>query len=384
MHKIFSIFLSPRRLTGMKNHQIVGKFILVTALAACSGKAPSNREMPHLAKLRPANQYFRINPAEKNILRAEKGSQFTIEADSFVLPKQFKAQDRIEVLLIEATKSLEFAALPVSLEFRHKERDTLFESAGMFFVGAKYAGEDLSLKPGRKIKVKFRTDVSGDKFFVYNYDAKKGWQKHGHNEEVLLPPVLIAQAKRSRRDAYTEDSEPTVMPVYEVPAGRRAGKKPAAPAAPAVGAPAAYSERTRKSARVRAELYRVYEIDDLTWWNFDYPKPSLTCLKGTLAGSASGYASVTVFSKSELGAYTLYEPNAFRISFYRNTRARLFAVDSDGNIARTATFETPDAKGHHKRPDLPCFDLGTLKMQKVPDAIAGDAVKLRSYLTKEE
>jgi hypothetical protein len=365
----------------MINSRMIGGFILVTALAACSGKAPAKKEMPHLAKLRPANQYFRINPAEKNILRAEKGSQFTIEADSFVLPKQFNNQDRIEVLLIEATKSLEFAALPVSLEFRDKERDTLFESAGMFFVGAQYDGAPLKLMPGKKIKVKFRTDVSGDKFFVYNYDAQKGWQKHGHNQEVMLPPVLMAQAKRTRREKYDGDSEAAAEPMSEAPAGRRARKRPAAPAAPAVGAP---SVRSFKAARVRSELYRVYEIDDLTWWNFDYPKPSLTCLKGTLSGSASEYASVTVFSKTELGAYTLYEPNAFRISFYRNTRARLFAIDSDGNIARTATFETPDTKGHHKRSDMPCFDLGTLKMQKVPDAIAGDAVKLRSYLTKDE
>lgn len=185
----------------MINSRMIGGFILVTALAACSGKAPTKKEMPHLAKLRPANEYFRINPAEKNILRAEKGSQFTIEADSFVLPKQFNNQDRIEVLLIEATKSLEFAALPVSLEFRDKERDTLFESAGMFFVGAQYDGAPLKLMPGKKIKVKFRTDVSGDKFFVYNYDAQKGWQKHGHNQEVMLPPVLMAQ-KKAASPAY--------------------------------------------------------------------------------------------------------------------------------------------------------------------------------------
>lgn len=358
--------------------------MLLTFHAACSPKATSRKEMPHLAKLRPANQYFRINPAEKNILRAEKGSVFSIEADSFVLPKTYTPGERIEVLLIEATKSLEFAALPVSLEFRHRDRDTLFESAGMFFVGAKYAGEELSLKPGTKIKVRFRTDVSGDKFFVYNYDAQKGWQKHGHNQEVMLPPVLIAQTKRSKSEEYSEDSEPTAVPAYEAPAGTRARKRPAAPAAPAIAAPAVSSKKARRSDRVKSELYRVYEIDQLSWWNFDYPKPSLTCLKGTLAGSASEYASVTVFSKSELGAYTLYEPNEFRISFYRNTRARLFAIDERGNIARTATFETPDTKGHHKRTDLPCFDLGTLKMEPVPDAIANDAAKLRSYLLKGE
>lgn len=151
-HRISECFHGPRRLNGMINSRMIGGFILVTALAACSGKAPTKKEMPHLAKLRPANEYFRINPAEKNILRAEKGSQFTIEADSFVLPKQFNNQDRIEVLLIEATKSLEFAALPVSLEFRDKERDTLFESAGMFFVGAQYDGAPLKLRPGKKNK----------------------------------------------------------------------------------------------------------------------------------------------------------------------------------------------------------------------------------------
>lgn len=369
----------------MKTSITLAGVFLFSALVACREKAPTKKEIPHLAKLRPANQYFRINPAEKNILRSEKGSIFTIEADSFALPKGYAPGEKIEVLLIEATKSLEFAALPVSLEFRHRDRDTLFESAGMFFVGAKYAGEDLSLKPGKKIKVKFRTDVSGDKFFVYNYDAQKGWQKHGHNQEVMLPPVLIAQ-KKAAKPAYNEketevvDTSPTEGTV------RRRGRKTAvaAPAAPAVAAPAVGSERYSKTARVTSELYRVYEIDQLNWWNFDYPKPSLTCLKGTLTGSSSGYASVTVFSKSELGAYTLYEPNQFRISFYRNTRARLFAIDEQGNIARTATFETPDTKGHHKRTDLPCFDLGTLKLEKVPDAIANDAAKLRSFLLKGE
>lgn len=302
----------------MKTKTTIGGVILVMALAACSGNAPTKKELPHLAKLRPANQYFRISPAEKNILRGEKGSVFTIEADSFVLPKSYAPGEKVEVLLIEATKSLEFAALPVSLEFRHRDRDTLFESAGMFFVGAKYAGEELSLKPGKKIKVRFRTDVSGDKFFVYDYDAQKGWHKHGHNQEVMLPPVLISQKKPARAAYADEESEAGDTPAKESFAGKKPRKRPAVPAAPAVAAPTAatfgeWDRERRKTARVKSELYRVYEIDQLTWWNFDYPKPSLTCLKGTLTGSSSTYASVTVFSKSELGAYTLYEPNQFRI-----------------------------------------------------------------------
>jgi len=365
---------------GMKLTKLPWLGILSMLTIACSHKAPTLDEMPHLAKLRPANQYFRINPGEKNILRAEKGSLFTIAPDSFALPKHFRSGNLIEIHIIEATKSLEFAPLPVSLEFQNGGQSTLFESAGMFFVAAKYEGEDLSLKPGKKIRVKFRTDVSGDKFFVYNHDAEKGWQKHGHNHEVMLPPVLIAQ-QRATTPRYSDDeSEAADTPVAEGRSGKRPRKRPAAPAAPAIAAPSMpLASFGNKAIR---ELYRVYEIDRLTWWNFDYPKPNLTCLKGTLTGMASEYAAVTVFSKSELGAYTLFEPKEFRISFYRKTRARLFAIDEKGNIARTATFDTPKANGHHKNFDMPCFDLGEIKMEKVPDAVANDAGKLRSYLQR--
>lgn len=351
----------------MKTNTLLSLFFCSAAYFGCKGKASTPAEMPHLSKIRPANQYFHINPAEKNILKAEKGSLFTIAPDSFVLPADYQTGDKIEIHLIEATKSLDFAALPVSLEFQRNGRDTLFESAGMFYVAASYKQQPLQLRKEKKIKVKFRTNVKGDKFFVYNYDRDKGWLKHGHNQEVLLPPNLVAQAAMSEE---AKESQPTVLGDTSIRVKGR--KAPAKPAAPAIAMP----------GRVRAELYRVYEIDQLTWWNFDYPKPNLTCLKGTITGSASEYFSVTVISKSELGAYTLSVPKNFKISFYRNTKAHVFVIDEKGNIARTPFFETSDAIGHHKLPKSKCEDVGPLKMEKVPEELEKNSDKLRDYLQK--
>lgn len=351
----------------MKTTTLLSVLFCSAAYFGCKGKPSSPVEIPHLSKLRPANQYFHINPAEKNILKTEKGSVFTIAPDSFLLPADYQAGDKIEIHLIEATKSLDFAALPVSLEFRRNGRDTLFESAGMFYVAASYKQQPLQLQKGKKIKVKFRTNVKGDKFFVYNYERDKGWQKHGHNQEVMLPPNLIVQSA----DSEAKDSQPIVVSEnYKGKKGRMA------PARPAVAAPAS------PASPLRAELYRFYEIDQLTWWNFDYPKPNLTCLKGTITGSGSEYFSVTVISKSEVGAYTLYVPKNFKISFYRNTKARVFAIDEKGNIARTPFFETSDEIGHHKLPMSKCEDVGPLKMEKVPEEVEKNSDKLRDYLQK--
>ena len=305
----------------------------------CS-KSKNKPDFPLLDKLKPANQYFHVNPLEKNLLRAEKGSFFTIEPDSFALPEGYQRGEMIEIHLIEVTKSIEFSALPISLEIEHKGTPTLFESAGMFFINATYKNKPLALRPGKKIEVKFRTDIQGEEFYVYNHDAEKGWQRHGHNQEIWL----IAAPRKAVPP----------RPFYVKPA-------------------------VAKAARA---LYRVYKIDRLTWWNFDYPKPDLTCLKGKVSGSDSQSYSVTVFSKSELGAYTLQLPKDFKISFYRNTTARIFVIDEKGNVARTSFFETSDEIGHHKLPDSKCEDVGPLKMETIPPEVLNDEVKLKKYFQK--
>lgn len=342
------------------------------ALVACKRGNPTKPPIPHLGAIQPAHQYFHIDPNVKNILKGEKGSLFTIEAGVFALGADYQPGEKIAVEIVEVTQPLEFAALPVSLEFNDRGNETLFESAGMFYVGASYREKPLTLKVDKKIQVKFRTNVRGKKFFVYNYDAAKGWQRHGHNQEKMLEPTLLAQ---------TANSEPRDSQPIEYTEIRRAPRKaPARPVAVPVAAPAiAVPARAAKAVR---ELYRVYEIDSLSWWNFDYPMPNLTCLKGTLVGATSDRASVTVFSKKPLGAYTLYLPKDFRISFYRDAKARLFAIDEKGNIGRTGAFETPDTEGHHKRKDLPCEDLGAVKLAPVPEAVANDPKKMREYLGK--
>lgn len=322
---------------------------------------------PLLARLAPANQLFRIDPGQKNILRAEKGSYFTIESDSFTLPDGFGPGEKIDIHIVEVTRSLEFGAVPVSLEFNHKGKDTLFESAGMFFINATYKDAPLMLKKDKKIEVKFRTKIQGSEFYVYAHDAAKGWVRHGHNREIHDFPGLIAQAAGTE----ARDSQPIVVGGDErAPRGRR---RPISPAKPAVAAPAAAAQ---------GALYRVYKIDRLTWWNFDYPKPNLTCLKGKITGSDSEYYSVTVFSKSELGAYTLSLEKDFRISFYRNTIARVVVIDEKGNVAKTPFFETSDEIGHHKLPDSKCEDVGPLKIEKIPEEISKDDAKLRKYFQK--
>lgn len=327
----------------MKSIHAIFGFMCLSVLLVC-GTKPKKAEsgFPLLDKLQPANQYFHINPLEKNILRGEKGSIFTIDPDSFTLPENFQRGDKLEVHIIEVNKSLEFGAVPVSLEFRNDGADTLFESAGMFFINVTFKDKQLSLAQGKTIEVKFRTDIQGKKFHVYAYDAAKGWERHGHNQEIWL----IAKP---------------------------APKKPAAPAKPAVAAPA---------RAVSKALYRLYKIDKLTWWNFDYPQPDLTCIQGKIVGSESKEYSVTIFSKSKLGAYTLYLEKDFKISFYRNTTARIFAIDEKGNVARSDFFETPDEVGHHKLPESKCEDIDSLKIQKIPKDIAENEGKLRKFFQK--
>ena len=328
-------------------------------ILACKGVNPPARRIPHLGTIQPAHQYFHIDPQVKNILRGEKGSIFTIEPGVFALATDYQPGEKIEVEIVEVTEPLEFAALPVSLEFNDRGNETLFESAGMFYVGANYRQKPLSLAADKKIQVKFRTDVRGKKFFVYNYDTQKGWQRHGHNQEKMLEPMLISQKGKKAARPVSGD-----------------GRKSAI-AAPARPLPATAAKAVR-------ELYRIYDIDRLAWWNFDYPQPNLTCLKGTFVGATGDAASVTVFSKKPLGAYTLYLEKEFRISFYRDTKARLFAIDEKGNIGRTGLFETPDTEGHHKRKDLPCEDLGAVNLAPVPAAVANDPKKMREYLGKGE
>ena len=371
---------------GMKKPWLLVLFAL-PFLVVCGKKRAGQGGFPLLSKLAPANQYFRIDPAQKNILRADKGSFFTIEADSLILPAPYKPGEKVEIHIIEATRSLEFAAVPVSLEYTNAGKETLFESAGMFYIAANYANEPLRLKPGKTIHVRFRTKISGDKFWVYYYDQQKGWVKQGHNREVT-EPVLIAQSAPAGADENTyaqprKDGQPGVE-IRRSRRDRRApGTKPASPQVISVGAEDSPVKRDPKVAKIKSALYREYEIDSLSWWNFDYPQPTLTCLKGSITGSDAKHFAVTVFSKSELGAYTLYLGKDFKTSFYKNTYARVFVIDENGNVAKTAFFDTPNKTGHHKMADARCTDVGPLKMEKLPDDVVNDADKLQKYLRKE-
>src|SRR5687767_9041376 len=99
-NKKFDPLSYPMRHSCMKFHVKIA--LAVSGLALCCGKA-GMKEIPLLNKLKPANQYFHIDPAGKSIIKAEKGSIFTIEPDTFVLPDNFHKEDKVEIQLIEVT-----------------------------------------------------------------------------------------------------------------------------------------------------------------------------------------------------------------------------------------------------------------------------------------
>lgn len=118
-----------------------------------------------LRKLRNQPQHFSVNAAEDNTITAKQGTRFTLTKACFVNHKGQEITQTIDVQVKECYN------LPDMMEegLTTTSNNTILESKGMVSIMAFYKGEELKLKDGENINVRFPFDFAANSDYTFFY-----------------------------------------------------------------------------------------------------------------------------------------------------------------------------------------------------------------------
>jgi len=296
-----------------------------------------------LKKLRPKIQKFMINPSLRNKITGKKGSRFYIPPQAFDLPISYKKGTTIEINLSEYTSTNEMVSSGIPLHYTNeKGQQSIFESAGMFDIKALYKGNSLKLKNEKKIVVKFPLIKPGEKYFVY-YMKDGKWIKHGHNQVVTkIENKAIPLSKKDRR----------------------------------------------RYKRLSSLRYRLYEIDRLAKWNFDYPNTDISCIQVNF-GNNKNIPFQVVAAGVTYNGYTSWSTSKSEYSFnvLRNHKLRIFALDSEGRVAiikKPISVKQSGFAGRFNTKSDNCLIIKPFIFKKVKQSILDNPKKFFSYVNFKE
>ena len=157
---------------------------LALFFAGCSKTLEKRKMSKELSRLLK-EQNFEMSAVSKGRFKGKKGTLIKIAENSFLNKEGKLYKGKVKVQLKEATNSLEIAASGIPMTYTTENgEETLFESAGMFYLNAKdKKGNQLSLAKGKNVEIQFPNRVTGKRFKVYFFDGKK-WVYHGKNQII--------------------------------------------------------------------------------------------------------------------------------------------------------------------------------------------------------
>ncbi|MCP4133149.1 MAG: hypothetical protein GY754_19435 [bacterium] len=316
--------------------------VMTIATVSCSSDEPDRPRVDSVKinqvfkYLGPKKQKFEILPGKENTVTAKKGTRLIIPANSFNIdPDEYTPGEKITLSITEIIDRFDFASSGVSLTYyNEKGEEENFESAGMFSVEAVHKGERIDLAEGKKISVQFPNVAPGDKYKVYFVNDKGQWQHHGHNQEEL-------------------DTMPT-----------------------------------RVRARYVWVRVRLYEIDGLKRWNFDYPNPKVTCVKGKITGvkgRKSKSYHITTIGVSYRGYFSRWvqDTDTFKINVHRKKKFKIIVVDENGFIGVSKVLRSGNKPGFDQKPEGPgnyCKDIGKIRLKPVKRFILSNRRAFLKYI----
>lgn len=281
---------------------------------------------------KPFEQVFIINSSEDNRIVCKKGTELIFQKDSFIDENSQLISGDITVIVEEALDSVDIAGTQVTMEYyRPDGTRTLFQSAGMYKVTAKYNGVPVFLAEEKTIEVKFPNVEPGDEFNMYYLNEEGAWVYHGHNQEI------------------PQNTEVSTVGVYGT---------------------------------------REYYIDLLTWWNCDLPIEEIACLKGKIADPEDilgEKVQVTAIYTDVRGANSVV-PNGlnFNIDVIQGVLVRVIVLDENGNMGISEVIHTTNNQGTmflREGPNNYYQDIGEIIIKKVDDLVdTSDEFKSRFNL----
>ncbi len=329
----------------MKNkiRQIFLSLIIFIVLISCSTKRMDNVILhPILKKLAPIEQYYEINPFLKNEVIGVKGTKLIIPERAFDLDyEDLNKNETITIKLIEVIDVFDFVTSGIDLIYINDEgNEEIFESAGMFKISAEHKNDIIKLQKDLKIEINFPNIVSGEKFNMYKLAQNGQWKYNGHNQECSFDEDTL-----KTKEAYEK--------IYQLQVG-----------------------------------VRKYLIDELTWWNIDYPDSNSSCISGKIDNDKDKYSQAIVIGISKKVYNSLwFKGNEFKINSFLMTDVKILIITEDGRIGVSNTFNTGERYGTSNSAEGPnnyYYKLSAIELKKVDPDILNNREKLLNYIGIED
>ena len=123
----------------------------------------------------PTNKFV-VSINKNNVLVTLKNSRITVPANAFIDKIGNEVEGKVDLIFKEYQTVGEILASEIPMVYTNQNGEKEdFESAGMFEIRASQNGEDIKLKPGKKIKVELVTPESGNFNFYQLNDQNQNW-----------------------------------------------------------------------------------------------------------------------------------------------------------------------------------------------------------------
>ncbi|MCB1319808.1 MAG: hypothetical protein KDK34_06130, partial [Leptospiraceae bacterium] len=262
------------------------------------------------------------------------------------IPAQaFPDTSRVRIRLVVLREPRDFILAGVPLNLKQGNRHILLESVGMFHIDFRDAITDRSIEPQTEIAAyaaitdtNVNADVQNARVYYRSDDSNDWIEKSTFDNEV-----------------DGAGGSPVVSMELDGGFGLYAG------------------------------------IDKSGWWNFDIPKPEITCLRGTVARS-----DVHVFAAGlSYNGLDQVVPDAqghFRINALKNETVKVYAVQARRvqtsgenrlvplEIGQLQPLTTHDVTAHTSDPATRCMAIGHVDMHGIDAGIAGNRKRLLELL----
>lgn len=276
-----------------------------------TNRGPAFEVLPSHAyqSLRPEPQEFNFDPARARTIQGKHGSIIIIPANAFALPADYKKGSKIKFIIHEATTPAAVLGTGLNLDFK----GSILQSSGMIRLNAFHNNRHLALNKNLSLKMPANKDPRD--YNVYSYTDNR-WNLEGHNQEVM-----------------GED-------------------------------PGSVSE----TSALRFRLF--LKINKLAWWNFDYPKPGIICLKGHTNGRSANLYYVSVIGMDYTGVYSnWFSGDSFEINAPASSNIKILINNDTTAFGSSAVIKTWDKPGfmYSKSKQHSCQEVPTILLHNYSD-----------------
>ena len=136
---------------------------------------------------------------------------------------------------------------------------------------------------------------------------------------------------------------------------------------------------------MKLECVRFYDVPELGYWNFAYPRKDSSLIRGAVQlYNKDNPNQVFVIGLNTKGYWQNWiDKENFVASFYQRSKVRVVAVSPDGQIGISKIFNTGNRYGHKKYPEGPhnyILDIGEIEFKNVSAKILNSKLEFIMFL----